>query len=234
MGTVSKLGAIAASLVLLAACGGGSNDFAKKSPKDIIGAAKTDMQSLTSVHLVGDITNQSDKITFDMQVTKAGDCHGTLTVGAGKAEIVSVGGDAWMKPDDAFWKAQAGAQADQIEQVVGEKWVVMPSSAANLSSLCDLDNLLSKLDEGSSGSSASDGTVKGTSNVNGEDAVELDTTQNGNTIKTWIATGDKHYVVKLEMGGTSPGSVDFTEFDQDFNIAAPATSDVVDLSHATG
>lgn len=234
MSTVSKLGAVAASVVLLAGCGGGSNDFAKKPPKDIIAAAKTDMGSLTSVHLAGDITNQADKITFDMQVTKVGDCHGTLTVGAGKAEIVSVGGAAWMKPDDAFWKAQAGAQATQIEQVVGDKWVVMPSSASDLSSLCNLDSLLSKLNDGSSGSSSSDGTVKGTSNVNGQDAVELDSTQSGDTLKTWVATGDKHYVVKLEMGGASPGSVNFTEFDKNFNIAAPATSDVVDLSKATG
>ena len=233
MGTVSKLGAVAASVVLLAGCGGGGgSDFAKKSPKDIIGAAKTDMQALDSVHLVGTITSTSDKINFDMQVTKAGDCHGTLAVGAGKAEIISQGGDAWMKPDDAFWKAQAGPQAAQIEQLVGSKWVVMPSSVSSLSSLCDLDNLLSKLDDSSK--SGSNGTVKGTSSVNGEDAVELDTTEKGDTLKTWVATGDKHYVVRLEMGGKSPGSVDFTEFDKDFKITAPAKSDVVDLSNATG
>ena len=226
-----RAGLAAAAVLALAGCGGG-DDFAKQSSSDIISAAKTDMQDLSSLSMHGDITSSGQKIGFDLDVTTKGDCQGTLRVGDGAAQIVSVGGDSWMKPDTAFWEQQAGDQAKAIEDAVGDKWVAIPGSSDSLSSACDLDSLLSKLKDGKGDSQ---GTVGDTSSVGGQDAVEVTSKESGDDVKAYVATEDKHYILKLEIdSGDSPGSVTFDNFDKDFAIQAPDSADVTDLSSLGG
>ena len=238
--TAFAVGAAGAALVLLAGCGGGNgssggsgDDFAKKSAADIAAAAKDEMKSLSSLSMKGDIDNSGQKIGFDLDLTTKGDCQGTIQAGSGSAQILSVGGDSWMKPDDAFWKEQAGSQAKQIEQLVGDKWVKIPAGSGDLSSACDLNQLLDKLKE--SKTSGDQGKVAGTTSVDGQDAVEVDSTSSGDQVKGYVATGDHHYLLKLEItSGDSPGTVTFSNFDQDFSIQPPADSDVADLTGAAG
>ena len=231
-----RTGLAAAAVLALAGCGGGSggsgDDFAKQSASDIISAAKTDMQDLSSLSMHGDITSSGQKIGFDLDVTTKGDCQGTIKLGDGSAQILSAGGDSWMKPDDAFWQEQAGDQAKTIEDAVGDKWVAIPGSSDSLSSACDLDSLLSKLKDGKGDT---EGTVGDTSSVGGEDAVEVTSKEEADDVKAYVATGDKHYILKLEIdSGDSPGTVTFDNFDQDFSIQPPASSDVADLSSLGG
>src|SRR5690606_11975249 len=88
----------------------------------------------------GDVTSGGDEISLDMAVTRDADCEGTMGFAGGTAEIISVGGMAYMKPDAAFWEAFGGAQASMIMDIVGDSWAVMPGE--DLGDFCDLDELL--------------------------------------------------------------------------------------------
>jgi hypothetical protein len=221
---------VAGTALLATACGGGGGpSFADESGIDIMKAATTDMGAVTSMHFTGDVTSSGKKIHVDLRTSTAGQCQGSFTIGKGTAQILASGGKAWMKPDHAFWEQQAPAQAAQVEQLVGDKWVSIPMSSG-LSEVCDLDNLLTKLTP-SSDKQAQDTKVIGTTQVGGTDAVQVQgTSQQGDTVSAWVATGEPHHVLKLDVvDGSSPGTLTFSEFDTPLDIATPAPSDVADI-----
>jgi hypothetical protein len=224
-------GVLAAAVVLLAGCGG--NDFAQQPPKDIAKAAAADMKDLKSLRMKGDLTASGQKIGVDMQVTTSGDCQGTVTVADGSAQFVSSGGQAYMKPDKSFWESQAPGQAAQIEAVVGDKWVVIPS-ASGLDAACDLNQLLDGV--GKPSSDPSDATTASSDSVDGQDAVKLTSKDsNGKPVTAWIATDNPHYILKMQVTqGTEPGTLTFTDFDESVDVQAPPSDQVIDLSKLGG
>jgi hypothetical protein len=222
---------VAGTALLATACGGGGGgpSFADESGIDIMKAATTDMGAVTSMHFTGDVTSSGKKIHVDLRTSTAGQCQGSFTIGKGTAQILASDGKAWMKPDHAFWEQQAPAQAAQVEQLVGDKWVSIPLSSG-LSEVCDLDNLLTKLTP-SSDKEAQDTKVIGSTQVGGTDAVQVQgTSQQGDTVSAWVATGEPHHVLKLDVvDGSSPGTLTFSEFDTPLDITTPAPSDVADI-----
>ena len=88
-------------------------------------------------------------ISLDMQADSTGDCTGTIGIGDGTAELLAKDGTSWFRPDEAFWRAQGGDQADAIIAAVGDKWVL--DTDANFSQFCDLDaffdNIFKEKDE---------------------------------------------------------------------------------------
>lgn len=231
MTSTRTAGVLAAAVVLLAGCGG--NDFAQQPPKDIAKAAAADMKDLKSLRMKGDLTASGQKIGVDMQVTTSGDCQGTVTVADGSARFVSSGGQAYMKPDKSFWESQAPGQAAQIEAVVGDKWVVIPS-ASGLDAACDLSQLLDGVDKPSS--DPSNDTTTSSDSVDGQDAVKLTSKDsNGKPVTAWIATDDPHYILKLQVTqGTEPGTLTFTDFDESVDVQAPPSDQVIDLRKLGG
>src|SRR3954469_1892865 len=130
--TSSRLRAVTALgvLVLAAGCGGGGGgkddsagtEFAKQSGDEIADAAKADMKGLDEVKFSGEITSDSANVTLDIQADSKGDCTGTIGLGGGTAQVLAKDGTNWFKPDEAFWKANAGDSADAIIHAVGDKW----------------------------------------------------------------------------------------------------------------
>jgi hypothetical protein len=221
---------VAGTALLATACGGGGGpSFADESGIDIMKAATTDMGAVTSMHFTGDVTSSGKKIHVDLRTSTAGQCQGSFTIGKGTAQILASGGNAWMKPDHAFWEQQAPAQAAQVEQLVGDKWVSIPLSSG-LSEVCDLDNLLTKLTP-SSDKGAQDTKVIGTTQVGGTDAVQVQgASEQGDTVSAWVAITDPHYVLELEVvDGSSPGTLTFSEFDTPLDITTPAPGQVADI-----
>jgi hypothetical protein len=220
------VGAIGA-LALLAACGGGS-DFADSSATTIQKEATKDMQALDAVHMDGSITQQDNEIGLDLSVTTDGDCTGTVSRGdSGSAQIVSLNETSWFKPDEEFWRAQAGDAADQIISAVGDKWVQLSEGDQSFASFCDLNGLLDQIGGDQSDSESKKGE---TEDVDGTEAIKLtrDAQQGGGTITVWVAVDDPHHILKVEQaGGDSPGTFTFSEFDQDASVEAPADDEVI-------
>ncbi len=226
------VGAIAA-LAVLSACGGGGDggdsdsEFASESASAIEKASIEDMKALDAVHMEGSVTQQGSEIGLDLSLTTDGDCTGTVSRGdSGSAEVITLDGTSWFKPDEEFWRAQAGPAAEQIISTVGDDWVQLPEGDESFASFCDLDELLDQIDD-DQGKPSEKGE---TEELDGQEAVKLtrDDAESGGTITVWVAVDDPHHILKVEQAeGDSPGSFTFSEFDEDASIEAPADDEVI-------
>jgi hypothetical protein len=228
--TVAALGVLGV-LVLAGGCGGkddsAGSDFAKQSGDKIADAAKADMKDLDEVKFSGEITSDSSKVTLDIQADSKGDCMGTIGLGGGTAQVLAKDGPNWFKPDEKFWKANAGDSADAIIQAVGDKWVLDTSS--NFSQFCDLDAFFDNLFKDDAG--ASPYKTTGTTEVDGKKVVKVEQSDDQGSATGYVLIDGKHYLVKLERTqGDEPGHLDFTDFNKEFDVTAPADNDVVDLN----
>ena len=219
-----------ATALLLAGCGGGG--YADESAETITGDAEKEMKALSSVSMNGELTNDGQKLSLDMSVTTSGDCEGTIGLDQGTAQLLSVDGQSWMKPDEGFWQSFAGDQAAAVMQAVGDRWVVMPEEEGGFTDLCDLDSLLEEMGE-------DDGDkmeVGETEDVDGQEAVMIDTeSDEGDPLTVWVAVDDPHYVLKMQVTeGDEPGTITFSDFDEELDVEAPSADEAVDLNQLGG
>lgn len=236
--------AVAPVLVLgFAACGDdsdgggkegkGSSDYAKTSVDQIQKDAATAMKGLDTVHLAGSIIDEKDgEIQADVTVSRAGDCTGTLALeGKGSVELLAVDGATYFKADKEFWSSQAGGDAaNVIMGAVGDKWATDSTDRSGLEELCDLDNLLDQINKDDDIKGA---RVKGESEVDGMDTVEVAfTSDDGNPGSVHIAADDPHYIVKFDV--PKEGTVTFSDFDEKLDVQKPKESEVFDLSTLGG
>ncbi|GAB3195880.1 hypothetical protein GCM10027062_03800 [Nocardioides hungaricus] len=210
--------------------GGGGNDFATSPAKDIVAETKADMGDLEAVKVSGTVTTNGQQITIDLQASSEGDCTGSIGIDDGTAELLGVGGETWMRPDEAFWRSFAGQNAEQVLTLVGDKWVVIPAGGKSFGQFCDLDDLLNQLledeDDGSTYS------VTGTDDLDGDEVVLVDNEDPKNGTSTgYVLVDEPHYLVKIEKTeGDDIGTVSFSAFDEAFQVEAPTADQVVDLN----
>jgi hypothetical protein len=211
--------------VSLAACGKDSG-FGDQAVADIEAQAATDMKALNSMHIAGSVSTSGGEAAFDIDASKGGDCSGTMTIKGGTAQILSVSGTSYLKGDEAFWTANAGAQAEAVIAMLGDKWLKTSGSDAQLAELCDLDKFLDGMDK-DKGTGDAKGEI---TEINGVDAIEITSEKDGATTHAWVAVDGKHYIVKLETeGGEQPGTLTFSDFDKELNVTAPPADEVTDL-----
>ncbi|GAA4686270.1 hypothetical protein [Nocardioides nanhaiensis] len=215
----------AVAALALTGCSGGS-DFADSSAEDIITAASEDMQALESVHIDADITTDGQQITLDISLDTDGACTGTVGLGEGTAEIVSVDGQSWFKADQALYEALVGEQAEQITAVVGDNWVA--DEQGQFGSFCDLDSLLEDIGDPEAGNAEKDGTEE----VDGEEAVRLVSEDEGDTTTAFVAVDEPHHILRVEVEGDNAGEATFSEFDETVEAEAPAEDEIVELPGA--
>lgn len=218
----------------LTGCGGGGgesdSDFADQSAEKIVDAAKADMDELKSVRVAGTVTSDGEEITIDLQSSTGGTCTGSIGIGGGTTEILGVDGETWMRPDEAFWRSFGGASADQILDAVGDKWVVIGADEDSFNQFCDVEQLLEEMLTDEDDESTYE--KQGTEELDGEDVVKVESTdpEDGSSLG-YVLADDPHYLVKIERTeGEEQGSVTFSDFDEEFDVEAPADDEVVDLN----
>lgn len=162
--------AAAAAVLILSGCGGGDDDgggdggsggsegsdFAEQSADDVVAEALDAMSGLKSTRMQADITTGGQEIALDVALDTDGNCEGSVSVGGGTAEVIRQGEQSWFRADEAFWRAQAGEAADQVLQLVGDKWVV--DDQDQFSSFCDLDELIGGFEDNNDSEYDKDGT----------------------------------------------------------------------------
>ena len=220
-----------AAVLVLAGCGGGG--FADESAQTIVDETEKDMKALSSLSMSGDITTDGQKLGLDMSLDSDGNCQGTLDLQQGSAQILSIDGKSWLKADAAFWQSTAGSSASMVQQIVGDKWVVMPASESGFTDVCDLDSLLSQMGDDNNDKGA---TVGDTEEVDGQETVKVTTkTDQGDPATAWVTTDDPHYILKMQVTqGSEPGQITFSDFNDKLDLTPPADDEVVDLSKLGG
>jgi hypothetical protein len=235
--TPSPIRAVAAlallGVLVLAGCGGsddkdgGDSDFAKQSGDKIAADAKADMKDLDAVKFSGEITSSGGTTTLDVQASSAGDCTGSIGVGGGTAEILAKDGTNWFKPDEAFWRANAGDSADAIMSAVGDKWVLDTDS--NFAQFCDIDAFFDNLFKDEQGAGKYQTT--GTDEIDGQQVIKVEQSDDNGTSVGYVLIDGDHYLLKLERTeGDEPGHLEFSDFNEEFDVTAPADDEVIDLS----
>ena len=175
----------------------------------------------------GEITSDGDTVSLEIQASSAGDCTGTIGIGDGTAEVLAKDGTNWFRPDEAFWRANAADSADAIIAAVGDKWVL--DTSANFAQFCDLDAFFDNVfkDEGDGGSYK----TTGTETIDGEDVVKVEQSDDEGTATGYVLIDGKHYLVKIERTeGDGPGKIEFSDFNEEFDVEAPADDEVIDLN----
>ena len=243
--------AAAAVLVLTTSCGGGDGEstdpnadqssgtsadasaFTEQSADEIVASAQEAMQSLESLRVSGEIASSGQEISLDLQVASGGNCDGSISLAGGSADLLSVDGATWFKPDEAFWKASAGPQADLIIATVGDNWVLLPPGEASFGQFCDLDQFLAEVfTDGADAGTYTKGEV---GEVDGEATITItkEDDQAGPSEGSILVEGE-HYLVQLEQTGGQSGTISFSDFNEEFTAEAPAEDQVIDLSSLGG
>lgn len=219
---------------LAAGCGGDADGFAALGEREMERVVVRDMKRLDSLHLSGASSRGRDKMTLDLVLTSRGDCSGEMTINRGELTYRRVDGASYVRGNRAYWTANAGSAraAEQVMSVVGDKWALLPRSQDGLGAFCDIDDFMDEFrtDRRARGADKEVTTVGEVSQVDGEDAVEVITRKGQETTVTWVAVESPHLVLRVESaGGEQPGTFRLDGFDDEAEVTAPATDDVVDL-----
>ena len=222
------------SAVVLTGCGGddtsddSGGDFTKQSADQISDAAKDSMADLDAVSIDGTLTSEGQEIKIRMEIGTGGNCTGEFTTQGATAEILGVDGTTWFKPDEAFWTLFAGAEsAPAVIAAAGDKWVTLPDDDTSFKPFCDIEEFLGSLTD-NDGAEYTKGDPK---EVNGEKTIEIvsERPDEGKS-SGYIQVGGEHYLVQIaKTEGDEPGTVNFSGFNDQPDVEAPADDEQIAL-----
>jgi hypothetical protein len=226
--------AIAAVLAAAGCAGGGgsassattSGPLAGLSGKQVLTMAVGNLKTVPSFTVSGKATAAGGITAVDLGFLPGRGCSGTVsTVGKGSLAMVVIGSTAWVKPDDAYWKAVAGKQAAQAIATLGGKYLKGPTSnstIAGLTGLCNLNSVTAQLKQGTS-------VVKGAvTTVHGTTAVPLTDTANGGTL--YVTNTPSPLPIELVNNTAGKKGTLVFRLGATVSLTAPPVSDTVDAA----
>jgi len=212
------LAVLVASVVLLAGCGSSaakSNGEAQKTAKQVAADALDAAVSASAVHVAGAIVSSGTNLTLDLRIVKNKGGTGTMSEQGLKFQLIRVGGKAYIKGSDAFYKKFAGAG---VAALLHDKWLEGSATTGNLASLTSLTDI-ARLFNGALGSH---GTLKndGETTYKGQKVVAIEDTAKGGTLYV-AATGTPYPIAIVSPNNGKTGSITFDEWNKSVGISAP-------------
>jgi len=194
----------------------------------ILQRAETALKEAKSFHTKGNVNDSGQKGSLDFEVSGK-DVKGTVTIGAGKVELLQVGGQSYMRPNEKFLVATGSvtqAQAKAFVALVGDRWAKVPASDKSLDSLfaiADPDTFLKPTGKVSKGKAK---VISGVPTI-----AVIESGSDGGTL--YVATTGKPYPVELTAKNGS--TLNFSSVGATFaDIKAPSANQVVDLAALQG
>jgi hypothetical protein len=151
---------LAAAAILMTSCGQAAdqprvtgttpralapNGVEKLSAAGIVAKARKAAGQASAVRVQGDVTDDGQRIRFNIRLLADRGGAGMLTVRGGSVRITRIGTHVYMKGDSAFWTATAGPAAAKL--FVG-KWLKGSTSEPKMGGLIfltDIDTLMAQL-----------------------------------------------------------------------------------------
>ena len=142
----AALALAAASGVCLAAAGcgsgGGGDPLASMTANQVVTKALGDLKSAPSFGISGTtVDGQGGLESMRLEFKHGTGCEGTVSWGSkGSLYLVVIGGTAWEKPDNAYWKTYEGTSAAHVIALIGGRYLkgsASDSYFAALAQLCD-------------------------------------------------------------------------------------------------
>lgn len=211
---------LVAGALLLSACGGDSPLEGRTGP-EVAELAADALEEAGAVHVTGEMTTDGEAGEIDLQL-QGEDAAGTITLDGVEIELVSVGGDVYMKAAPEFW-ASFGMPEEAAAQFEGQ-WVAVPGDAA--ADFADF-SLAGIAEELRSPTDIEEETR--TDELDGDDVVIVSQEDGSELV---VADDDPAYPLEMRGGGDSEGTLTFSEHGEEQDISAP--DDVLDLESVMG
>lgn len=229
MRSLAPIVGAAVLVAALAACGN-SDPLGGISGAKIASTALGNLKSASSVHFSGTVTDDGDTVTLDITSVRGKGCSGTISQkGQGGVQIQDIGKRVWVKPDEAFLKAQGLTDNPEIAAKVTGKWISTTtaddSGLGSMTSMCNMGSLI----DNEVGSDTAGTAKKGTETIDGQRTLLLrDTGDNGTLYVTDTA---RPYPVRLTASTHgSGGTLNFDHFGARVSLTPPPAGSVVDAS----
>lgn len=223
----------------LTACGSDSTDTTDASSEptaeangvqdltadEILQEASDALDSVTSVRISGDITQDGQQTSLDMQFSNEGEgsATGTVSVGEDSITLLVVDGQVYFSAEASFWESQ-GLPSAFLDSVDG-KYVEVPSTDDSFGTFTDLGQFTDELltPEG-------DVTKGEESTVNDMPVIQLISSKDDGVLS--IALEGEPLPVQVSSEGE--GEINFTDWNEPVDVEAPPADDIVDLESLTG
>ena len=205
------------------------NGVAALEPAAILDRAKAALTEAKSFRLKGFVTAGGKATSVDLEA-RGSDVRGTLTRNKTKLEVLTVGKNAYIRPDDAFWKANLGdaSQAKIVSALVKDRWVQVSPTDKNFAGLLGLTDVNKLLD-------TSGGWIKVlVTTVGAKRAVMIRQVDSARTT-LFVAVEGPAYPLRLEGPTEAASSLTFSDFGESFaDLKAPPASKAVDWDELFG
>ena len=203
---------------------------AKAAPLDALTAdqiasrATADLKVVKSVHVSGSVQSSGQNIALNLTLGTKG-CTGTMAIkGEGSFILLKIGQTLWIKPDNAFWKHAAGADAGSgLIDLLSGKYIkpsAKGSSLASIGTLCDPAQFAKSF------GSQMTGMVKGASTtIAGRPALQIKDT--ADPASAYVTVSAQPEFLRL-AGGGSNGKLDFSQYNASLHLTPPPAAQVLD------
>ncbi len=225
----AALAVLVASAVLVAGCGGASsNGEAKKTPAQVLSDTKAAAISASGVHVAGTIVTAGNPLSLDLTIVSGKGGKGTLSEGGLGFELVSVGGKAYIRGSDAFYRKFAGAAAAAL---LRGKWLAGSATSGQFKTLGDITNIRSLMTQVTTQTTHGKLANDGETTYRGQRVDVIRDTSDGSRL--YVAATGKPYPVAIVGGKTGDtGTVTFDRWNATVALTAPTGA--IDLSKLQG
>ncbi|MET9428175.1 MULTISPECIES: hypothetical protein [unclassified Streptomyces] len=184
------------------------------------------------------VTDTVEKVpeTFEVVVSKTGECDGTLTSEGASVQFRHAAKAYYLKGDEKYWRQgeedSPKEEVDAMVEILKGRWVEMPQAdaeAEGMAEMCDSDGLLDVGDDVTGLTRGADTTV------DGQPAAVLTKKDGAETTTLYVAAKGEPYLLKYTVvGGEAPASGDFRDFGKPVTVTAPPADQIVDLEKLGG
>lgn len=191
-----------------------TNGLEHKSAAQVQRAVGAALKKAKSVHLTVTGPAPGGQPQLDLRI-QGSSTTGAMGLGGVKFQIITVGGDTYVKGDQRVW--EAFGVATPLQQRLAGRWVkVRPQQLASLQAF-SLDSLVAQLTRNDSPLAPK---VERTT-LDGRKVLVL-SQRDGS--KVYIANTGPAYPLRTEGKGRNTARIDFSEYGADFHITAPTNA----------
>jgi hypothetical protein len=239
---LAALAAVGASCLTVAACGGGApaasasasvnpDPLASLSASVIAAKAIVNLKAASSLTMDGSLLDSGQPITVSLGIKPGEGCAGSIDMDTkGSFKFILIGKTVYLNPDDNYWEANAGSNADAIIKLVDGRYIKSTTSGATggatlgVIKLCDLSQV--------AGSIKVNGTItKGKLTTLG--GVKVLPLIQGTDGTLWVTDTAKPELIKVEStyasGDSTVGVVTFSP-GAPVTLTAPPADQVIDAA----
>ncbi|MCT9076328.1 LolA-like protein [Streptomyces fulvoviolaceus] len=210
------------------------------SGRELVEQAQDNLLDAESVHLkltdrsVDASTSTTQPTSMDLSLDQDGNCVGSMEMGSdgGSVEIVKQGGEVWMKPDTAFWKAQVpGGEGDAVAELFKNRYIHGSTRDAMLKGMADTCDLTSFQQEVDTDSSDAGKLRKGDeTTVDGTKVVPLKGVSDGKQAVLYVTSDSPHRLVQATRKGDGTDmTLSFSDYGKPVPSKTPSADETVDV-----